>query len=203
MPDQAGTLRGLAQAPLHLQNMVAELIDNALAASAADQKVWVDLSQHPDGGDLYILRVWDNGPGIPLERLEQFVFKLGQAPEGMSHLNEHGFGLKNVLAKAEQLSALSWFFRTRDAAALARSEFHQCKRPFSFAMPITPIPSEEWPPYASRATGTICELVVPMTYMQSVAFGRRGALPRDIGRIMDYLREHLGVFYRGYLEGGH
>ena len=65
MPDQAGTLRGLAQAPLHLQNMVAELIDNALAASAADQKVWVDLSQHPDGGDLYILRVWDNGPGIP------------------------------------------------------------------------------------------------------------------------------------------
>lgn len=201
-PDQAGTVRGLAQAPLHLQNMVAELVDNALAAGVGDQRIFVDLSQHPDGGDLYVLRVWDNGPGISLERLEHVVFKLGHAPQGMSHLNEHGFGLKNVLAKAEQLSALDWIFRTRDALALGHNEFYQCKRPFSFAMPIAILPSSDWPPFASQSTGTICELVVPITYMQSVAFGRRGAYPREIGRIMDYLREHLGVLYRGYLEGG-
>jgi hypothetical protein len=201
-PDEAGTIRGLAQAPLHLQNMVTELIDNALAVTDAPLTVCVDLSPHADGGDLFILRVWDNGPGIPLDRLEKDVFKLGHPPEGVSHLNEHGFGLKNVLAKAEQLSGIDWFFRTRDAVALGRNEFHQCRRPFSFAMPIHPLASPDWPAYASPATGTICELVVPMTYMQSVAFGRRGALPREIGRIMDYLREHLGVLYRGYLEGG-
>jgi hypothetical protein len=201
-PDQVGTIRGLAQAPLHLQNMVAELVDNALAAISGVQKVYVDLSPHEDRGDLYILRIWDNGPGIALQRLEHDVFQLGHAPAGISHLNEHGFGLKNVLAKAEQLSSIPWFFRTRDQEALGRGEFYQCKRPFSFAMPIDTLRSTDWPGYASQSTGTICELAVPMTYMQSVAFGRRGALPRDIGRIMDYLREHLGVLYRGYLEGG-
>lgn len=200
-PDPAGTIRGLAQAPLHLQNMVAELVDNALAASA-NQQVRVDLSQHQDGGDLYVLRVWDNGPGISLQQLEQFVFKLGQPPSGGSHLNEHGFGLKNVLAKAEQLSSMEWIFRTRDSAAIGRGEFYLCRRPFSFALPIETRQSAEWPQYASQTASTICEIVVPMTYMQSVAFGRRGALPREIGRIMDYLREHLGVLYRGYLEGG-
>jgi|GEM_PF-923576 hypothetical protein len=182
--------------------MVAELVDNALGAASTNQKVWIDLSLHPDGGDLYILRVWDNGPGIPLERLEKDVFSLGHPPGGTSHLHEHGFGLKNVLAKAQQLSKLPWFFRTRDSAVLAQNKFYQCKRPFSFSMPIDPLPSADWPAYASQTTGTICEIVVPMTYMQSVAFGRRGALPRDLGKIMDYLREHLGVFYRGYLEGG-
>src|SRR5208337_50879 len=115
---------------------------------------------------------------------------------------EHGFGLKNVLAKAQQLSGVDWFFRTRDAEAFGREEFYLCKRPFSFELPIHVLASAEWPPFASQRTGTICELTVPMTYMQSVAFGRRGALPREIGRIMDYLREHLGVLYRGYLEDG-
>ena len=202
-PNQDGTVRGLAQAPLHLQNMVAELVDNALAPASVGQKVWVDLSPHPNGGDLYILRVWDNGPGISIQRLEQEVFALGQPPVGTSHLNEHGFGLKNVLAKAQQLSSMDWFFRTRDSVALAQGIFYQCKRPFSFSMPIdNTLLSVAWPAYASQSTGTICEIVVPMTYMQSVAFGRRGALPRELGRIMDYLREHLGVFYRGFLEGG-
>jgi hypothetical protein len=203
VPDQAGTIRGLAQAPLHLQNMVAELVDNALAANPTGiQKVYVDLSPHEDGGDDYVLRVWDGGPGISLQRLEQDVFQLGHPPGGVSHLNEHGFGLKNVLAKAEQLSGKTWSFRTRDADALAEGRFYECKRPFSFAMPIELRPSGEWPIYAPQTTGTICEIVVPMTYMQSVAFGRRGALPGYVGRIMDYLREHLGVLYRGYLEGG-
>src|SRR5271168_24544 len=141
-PDQAGTVRGLAQAPLHLQNMVAELVDNALAATTAAQSVInVDLSPHEDGGDLYVLRVWDNGPGISLRQLEEDVFQLGHSPAGASHLNEHGFGLKNVLAKAEQLSTIAWVFRTRDMGAIGRNEFYQCKRPFSFAMPIDPLPS--------------------------------------------------------------
>ena len=202
IPNEAGTIRGLAQAPLHLQNMVAELVDNALAASSGLQKVCLDLSVHPDGGDLFILRVWDNGPGISLQRLERDVFQLGHPPDSASHLNEHGFGLKNVLAKSEQLCTLPWFFRTRDEAARGLDQFYECTRPFAFSMPIEPRPKEEWPSYGPAGTGTICEIVLPMTYLQSVAFGRRGALPRDVGRIMDYLREHLGVLYRGYLEGG-
>lgn len=199
-PDQAGTIRGLAQAPLHLQNMVAELVDNALAATAPE--IYIDLSQHPDGGDLFVLRIWDHGPGISLDDLRDKVFRLGQPPGGTSHLNEHGFGLKNVLAKAEQLSGKEWFFRTRDAEALARNQFYSCTRPFSFSMPIATEESAEWPAFASPGTGTVCEIQVPMSYMQTVAFGRGGARPRDLGLIMEYLREHLGVTYRGYLEGG-
>lgn len=202
-PHASGTIRGLAQAPLHLQNMVAELVDNALAATTADPKVVVDISAHEDGGDLYLLRIWDEGPGISLDRLRDEVFALGTPPNTLSHLNEHGFGLKNVLAKAEQLSKMDWTFRTRDTVAVSGGVFYELKRPFSFAMAIDDTKkATDWPQYAAQRTGTVCEIVVPMTYMQSVAFGRRGALPRDLGRIMDYLREHLGVFYRGYLEGG-
>lgn len=201
-PNRHGTVKGLAQAPLHLQNMVAELVDNALAAAPDQKNVWIDLSPHPDGGDLFVLRVWDDGPGISLSDLEDRVFSLGAPPLGVSHLNEHGFGLKNVLAKAEQLSTMPWVFVTRGATEAQLGVFHRCTRPYSFAMNIEQPVAAEWPVFAQVTTGTACEIVVPMTYMQSVAFGRRGALPRDVGRIMDYLKEHLGVMYRGFLEGG-
>ena len=81
-PHPEGTIRGLAQAPLHLQNMVAELVDNALGASSDQQnvEVCVDLSGHREGGDLYTLSVWDNGPGISLVDLQKKVFVLGCPP---------------------------------------------------------------------------------------------------------------------------
>jgi hypothetical protein len=201
-PEAEGTIRGLAQAPLHLHNMVAELVDNALAASPENPHVWIRLSKDTEGGDLYVLEVWDDGPGIPLDRLQSKVFTLGSRAGTGSHLNEHGFGLKNVLAKVQQLTQRDWIFATRDAEVLAAGNFYRCKRPLGFSMPIEAVAEAEWPIPASRKTGTYIRFHLPLTYLQTVVSGRRGGPPRDIGKIATYLREHLGVLYRGYLEGG-
>lgn len=202
IPHPSGVFKGLAQAPLHFQNMVAELVDNAISAKSERFAIQVDISPAPEGGDLYMLRVWDNGPGVTLANLRNVVFKLGFPPTGTSHLNEHGFGLKNVLAKAEQLTNQEWFLRTRDIEILRAGRFHECKRPLAFNQPIEEKPASAWPSWGPRETGAIIELCLPLSYLQTVAAGRRGALPRDLSRVMNYLREHLGVFYRGYLEGG-
>ncbi len=202
-PHESGVYRGLAQAPLHLQNMVAELVDNALAAKPSGFEIRVDLSPAPEGGDLYRLRVWDNGPGISLSNLETAVFVLGEPPDSTSHLNEHGFGLKNVLAKAEQLTNHPWSFRTRDEDALNKKVFYETTRPLTFAQEIFDDRKEQdWPEWGPKETGTIVEIPLPLSYLQSVALGRRGGVPNVLSTIMSYLREHLGVFYRGYLEAG-
>lgn len=202
VPHAEGLFRGLAQAPIHLQNMVAELVDNALAANLHDPEIWIDISSLGDGGDLYVLGVWDNGPGIPLLKLKSEVMTLGFPPRSHSHLNEHGFGLKNVLSKAERLTRKPWTFRTRDRAAFAAGCYYQCNRPLAFQMPIEKFKAAKWPTWAAKETGTGVELVLPLSYLQTVAAERRGRLPTDLDLVMEYLREHLGVFYRGYLEGG-
>lgn len=200
-PNAEGLFRGLAQAPIHFQNMVAELVDNALAATSDHPEVWIDISQSGAEG-VYVVSVADNGPGISLSKLRDEVLTLGFPPASGSHLNEHGFGLKNVLSKAERFSKHPWTFRTRDSVALKAGKFYECRAPLSFKVPIKEPSSGKWPAKASSGTGTSVELVLPMHYLQTVAAGRRGAYPTDLDLVMEYVREHLGVFYRGYLLGG-
>jgi hypothetical protein len=202
-PHPKGLFRGLAQAPLRFQNLVAELVDNALAAGGSQRpEIRIDLSLHVNGGDLYVLRVMDSGTGISREKLSSDVFCLGAPPSKASHLNEHGFGLKNVLSKVEQLCSHSWTLKTRCSDALKAGIFLEVQRPLGFSMPIHERNVGDWPSYGAQGTGTILEFVLPMSYLQSAAFDRRGAYPKDPAKIMKYLREHLGVFYRGYLESG-
>jgi hypothetical protein len=201
IPNAEGLYRGLAQAPIHFQNMVAELVDNALASAQSNSEVWIDLSPERSGG-MFRLSVSDNGPGISLTKLQNEVLTLGFPPNSGSHLNEHGFGLKNVLSKVERLTTKPWIFRTRDGAALKAGFFYECQRPLAYEVPIAKRPSAKWPSKGSGGTGTAIELLLPMTYLQTVAAGRRGAFPTDLDLVMEYLREHLGVFYRGYLQGG-
>src|SRR2546426_5047538 len=174
-PHQGGTIKGLSKAPLHFQNMVAELIDNALSSKSQAFTIRVDLSPVPEGGDLYRLRVWDDGTGIPEQKLRTSVFTIGYPPAGTSHLNEHGFGLKNVLAKAEELTLHPWRLYTRDATALARGVFYYCERPYTFDQLVEEKPSTQWPVWGPSTTGTIVELALPLTFLQTVAVGRRGA----------------------------
>lgn len=201
-PHESGIIRGLSKAPLHFQNLVAELIDNAISARGQGFKILVNLSRVPEGGDLFQLTVSDDSGGIPEPKLRTKVFSIGSPPEGNSYLNEHGFGLKNVIAKAEALTERPWCFYTRDATALSKGTFFFAQRPYSFSQAIEEKPAADWPSWGTPGPGTIVQLFLPLTFLQSVALGRRGAAPRTPEKVIDYLREHLGVFYRGYLEGG-
>ncbi|MCJ7457417.1 MAG: ATP-binding protein [candidate division Zixibacteria bacterium] len=203
-PDESGFYKGLAQAPLHFNNMVAELIDNAISAKDKDFNVYIDISSEEKGGDNYIVRIWDDVPGISLTKLKNEVFKTGCPPSTGSDLNEHGYGLKNVLSKAQELTKADWTFQTRDRDAIQNNVFYECRRPLSFSQQIFKRDGKEWQPFGPQSTGTIVTLHLPLTYLQTVAVapGRRGSLPANISTIMDYLREHLGVYYRGFLEKG-
>src|SRR5690348_17214943 len=106
LPDAEGTILGLAQAPLHMHNLVAELVDNALAASKAmptPARVKVRMILDKESTDLFHFEVEDAGAGASLDLLKTKVFRLGGRSNTGSHLNEHGFGLKNVLAKIQVL----------------------------------------------------------------------------------------------------
>jgi len=70
-------------------------------------------------------------------------------------------------------------------------------------MPINILSSKEWPRYGSKNAGTIVRLRVSLPYLQTVTRGIRGRPPTTISSVINFLREHLGVFYRGYLEGKH
>lgn len=203
-PHTEGTIKGLAQAPIYLHNIIAELVDNAIAAKPSNFNILVDISEHTDAADHFIIRVQDDGPGISLADLETRVFKLGAPPlPGSIHLNEHGFGLKNVLSKAQKVSNYPWSLMTRDAVALERNIFYNVDSPLGESISLQDDKnSSDWPSSGPTSTGTIVNLEFPLSYVQTVAHGRRGQYPRVLGTIMEYLREHLGVYYRGYLDGG-
>jgi hypothetical protein len=70
-----------------------ELTDNTFAASiAGDLDLVIKITEE---GDRYLIIVSDSGPGITPEQLPS-VLALGHAKR--AGLNEHGYGLKNVLA---------------------------------------------------------------------------------------------------------
>lgn len=200
VPDEKGIFRGLAQAPLHFHNAIAELIDNAVAAKQEKFNILVDISKSEKTGARDVT-VIDDCLGITLERLQTHVFKVGKLPPpGSPHLREHGFGLKNVLAKIEAVKG-SWEIWTRDAEASKKRNCYHIKGPLRYKIPIEILPSSKWPTHGPKKAGTIAKLTIPFAYLQTVTRGTRGRPPSAIGVIVGFLREHFGVFYRGYLEG--
>ena len=196
-PDPDGFFRGLAQAPLFFHNAVAELVDNAIAAKEEGFHIQIDLSQ--EKGSNYTLTVADSGPGVEFQDLRDRVFRTGATPKVDSPtLNEHGFGLKNVLAKTQQVGG-SWELLTRDRDAASKKKFYQVLSPLKYELDVNRRDEQDWPKYGSEDTGTIVRLTLPLDFLKTVGWGRRGRPPSTPSSIMSYLKEHLGVYYRGYL----
>lgn len=199
VPDEAGFFLGLARVPLHFHDAIAELIDNAIAEKSDGFNIQVDLSDSESSG-MYDTTVMDDCLGISKKNLQNHVFKVGSLPlKGSSHLREHGFGLKNVLAKIEAVGG-SWKILTQDKTAVKSRQYYLMEGPLQFKIPIQILPSKKWPDFGSIGEGTIVRFSTPFAYLKTVSRGKRGRPPGTIAKINEYLREHLGVFYRGYLE---
>jgi len=78
-----------------LPHALNELVDNSLAAFATTTNDMIIAITIAKEGDLYRLSVSDNGPGIPLAHIPA-ALSAGKAKR--AGLNEHGLGIKNVLA---------------------------------------------------------------------------------------------------------
>lgn len=203
IPEEDGFFKGLAQIPLYFHNAIAELIDNSIAAKNTKHEIRVDISQRPKESDSFLVTVVDNCSGISLNKLQDSVFRVGTLPlSSSSHLNEHGWGLKNVLAKIQLTHSEPWEVLTRDADCIKNNIFYRAKGPLKYEIPITEKPAANWPTYGSRDAGTIVTFTTSLSFLKTVSIGKRGRPPQTVPTIMRYLREHLGVFYRGYVEGG-
>jgi len=201
IPDEKGVFEGLAQAPLHFHNAIGELIDNAIAAKSKGFNIYVDISETENQG-VYKITIIDDCGGISLEELKNRVFRLGKRPPpNAHHLREHGYGLKNVLAKIQAEGGV-WEIWTCDKEALRNKRCYRVRSPLRFKLPVEILPLTEWPEkQPPKNGGTIIKFTTSLLYLQTLTKGRPGGPPSRVGALMDYLREHLGVFYRGYLEG--
>lgn len=74
---------------LHLTNVLYNLIDNALKYSGGDPEIKISLQEENDG---VLLRVTDNGIGIPAEYQKRIFDQFFRVPRGDEH-NVKGYGL--------------------------------------------------------------------------------------------------------------
>ena len=189
-----GMFQGLAKQNMLFHNCVGELIDNAIAARSSPSKFRVDIifstSSDPEVLNLFIA---DNGAGMSIDLLGK-ALQLGESATTNSRLNEHGFGLKNALAT---LSAGNGQWKIWAKAAGQQSVNSVCG-PFKGKMELRDDDAFPTEGFLPADFSTLIWVPVRLRYIQTVQ--GRGAPAKDLAVLRDWLIEHLGVMYRGYLE---
>jgi hypothetical protein len=174
---------------------VGELIDNAISATRDDTKFLVEVILISDGGDndQVDLYVADNCKGMSLSPLSD-ALQLGESPPTGSRLNEHGFGLKNALATLSGGNG-PWKIWT---TPLNENKQYTVEGPFKQEMIIRD--NEEFPTdaFLPADLSTLIKVAVKLPFIQTVQ--GRGAPAKDLVPLRNWLIEHLGVMYRGYLQ---
>lgn len=189
-----GIFKGLAKQNMLFHQCIGELIDNAIAAKRDDQKFKVDVvfikNNDENSVDVYIA---DNSKGMTLD-IFQKALQLGESATTTNRLNEHGFGMKNALATLSGENGY-WKIWTKP---LSENTIYAAEGPFRPEMSIRE--EEEFPPETFLPTdiSTLIKVSVKLPFIQSVQ--GRGAPSKDLATLRTWLIEHLGVFYRGYLE---
>lgn len=192
----------LAKQDLTFEQSVAELVDNAISARAMN--VEIHLAQI---NEKISLLVADDGRGIPLEDIEKKVLRMGGTGTNPGSMNEHGFGLKNSLARLTEGNR-EFTIMTRDSSA-ALGEYYIVRGPLSPEMTVDLARKEEvmfWEgslTHLGLGTGTRVRALTTATFLNSV-LARRGRPFKFLDKEhIDALAEHLGVFYRPFLDSTH
>jgi len=163
-----------------LPHAIKELIDNILAASnAGDLIIQITISERED--TLYDIVCSDSGPGIRPEELHS-VLSIGKAKR--SGLNEHGYGLKNVLAFCCPKNT-GWSITTRPTGS---SVAYQVVAPWTSPMSYEEVDTSEHP-YPS---GVTIRMISTVDVIRCYA-GLKGR-PR-METLVKYLRHCMAVTY--------
>jgi Histidine kinase-, DNA gyrase B-, and HSP90-like ATPase len=189
-----GIFRGLSRQNMLFHQCLGELVDNAIAATPAGQKFRVDIifSPQPGNPDRVDVYVADNGRAMGLDHLAK-ALQLGESATTDSRLNEHGFGLKNSLATLSGGNG-PWKIWTRPAKG---GPVFSVSGPFSGQMEIHD--DEEFPTDAFLPVdiSTLIKVPAKIAFIQTAQ--GRGAPTTDLSALREWVIEHLGVLYRGYL----
>lgn len=144
----------------------------------------------PDLVDIYIS---DNSIGMTLEVLKN-ALQLGKSPSTNNRLNEHGFGLKNALATLSGGNG-PWKVWTR---APNSKNIHSVEGPFKAQMTVRDDDAFPVVDALQPDISTLIKVTVKLSFLQTVQ--GRGAKATNLVKLRDWLIEHLGVTYRGYLD---
>jgi two-component system phosphate regulon sensor histidine kinase PhoR len=87
--EKTGEAFTISGGSVHLTNVIYNLLDNALKYSAGEPRISVSLTEH---GNRVIIKVGDNGIGIPKEYSKKIFEKFFRVPAGDVH-NVKGYGL--------------------------------------------------------------------------------------------------------------
>jgi len=160
-----------------LPHALKELVDNTLAASTAgDLDILTTITKQ---GDLYEIVVSDSGPGITIETLPH-ALSIGKAKR--AGLNEHGYGLNNVLAFCCP-SNTGWSLTTR-----TDSVTYQVRAPWDSPMNYEEVAADQHP----FATGVTIRMLVTVEILRCYP----GAKCRpNMDTLVNYLRHCMAVTY--------
>ena len=188
---------GFSRQDLKFHQALGELIDNAISASSDPKRFDIEVHLEKIGENIDVL-VADNGCGISFDDLQQQIMRIGGKGSRSGPLNEHGFGLKNSLCVLTQ-NKLPFHILTRDQQTARQDLYLKVSGPFSLSMLIVRGTESEWAHDLIRCTeetGTRVSAKTSMHYFRSLFRGRA-----SFETLILRLLEHLGVMYRGYLQG--
>jgi hypothetical protein len=188
-----GTFRGLAKQNMLFHQCIGELIDNAIAASREDQKFRVEvifIKKEEDSVDVYVA---DNCRGMTLGIMKK-ALQLGESATTDNRLNEHGFGMKNALATLSGENGW-WKIWTKP---VDEDTVYTAEGPFGPEMYVRDDEAFPEETFLPSDISTLIKVPVRLSFVQTVQ--GRGAPAKDLALLREWLIEHLGVLYRGYLE---
>lgn len=190
-----GVFRGLAKQNLLFHQCISELCDNAIAATQKQKKFRVDviLKISPENGEYVDIYIADNCCGMNLEKLK-IALQLGEVPSSDCRLNEHGFGLKNALATLSGGNG-PWTLWSKSNDS---NTIFSISGPFNTTMSIVEVKTFPQDSFLPSDLSTLIKVRVKLSFIQTVQ--GRGAPSKDLIKLREWLLEHLGVLYRGFLE---
>lgn len=188
---------GLARQGMLFHQGVCELCDDAIAACILGEKAHVCVALAADPDKHYLqLAVADWGFGMELSSLTN-ALQLGSAPLNDNRLNEHGYGLNNALACLSGGSG-DWCIYTR----CQPGPYYKVSGPFDLNMTVKMTNTIDLPETLNLQwpePSTVIYVRVPMSMARTLQRQGNRKLS-DLSTLRQWLVEHLGVAYRGYLE---
>ncbi len=192
-----GLFKGLAKSNLKFHQCICELIDNSIAACNGKKfDITVILSTNSKDKSLIDVHIVDKSGGMDKETLKKAI-NIGNSATTTHRLNEHGFGLKNALAVLTHGGEYNWNIWTK--AKNTPIVLH-IKSPFKQKMLIDEVENFPELPYEQThdKISTIIHAEVKKELLKSMQYvGRKS---EQLETQVDYLHEHLGVAYRGFLS---
>lgn len=190
----------LARFEMDPQDCIGEIIDNSIAAKVPTKKCHINLYLiGSEGSNLIDVYVADDGIGMDLEGLRN-ALTLGGKSRSKNRLNEHGFGLKNALATATLEKPKNWAIWT----SKTHGDYFKVKGPLKQTKEYEE--NAQLPHFISKALqNQEIPPVSTLIYFQTTknflrGLSRKGGQATNIEKFGEYLVEHLGVKYRGFLK---